>query len=156
MLWKEKQHNSYPDIILSDCLIVGIQIKNGKIIVDFSEYGFIKKDSKSNKYFRTDGAQVVIEKCDIDNILIKEIRTNQLSEELYFDSTYDIKTIDFLENINTGKWKFEIVEEYYSTGGGLYIGQIRKKEDTFWCCIKISFKNLIYLWNDIKYEFPVN
>lgn len=129
-------------------------MKGGDIVVDFSEYGFVKKDSDSDKYYRTDSAQIVVEQCDMDNITIKEIRTQQLSEEMFFDSIYDVEPKVFCENINTGKWKFEVVEEFYSTGRALYIGQIRGNEKNFWCCVKLQFKNLVYLWNEIRYDCP--
>ncbi len=154
MIWKEKGINKYPDIILSDCLITNIQTKGSEVTIKFSEYGFVKKDSQRNKYYRTDAAQIVIEQCEIEDISIKEIRTQRLSEDLYFDSMYDVERKVFLENINAGKWKFEIVEEFYSTGGGLYIGQIRGDQHSFWCHVKLQFKNLVYFWNDIRYDYP--
>lgn len=154
MKWKEREENKYPEIILSDCQIVNVEMKGGDIVVDFSKYGFVKKDCDSNKYYRTNAAQIVIEQCDMDNLAIKEIRTQQLSEEMFFDSIYDVEPKDFCENINTGKWKFEVVEEFYSTKRALYIGQIRGNEKNFWCCVKLQFKNLVYLWNDIRYDCP--
>lgn len=108
--------NRYPDIILSDCVITSIQTKEQEVIVNFSEYGFFKKDIQQNKYYRTDAAQIVIEECDIANIAIREVRTHQLSEELYFDSMYDVAPENFQKNVNMEKWSFEIVEEFYSTG----------------------------------------
>lgn len=154
MIWKEKGINKYPDIILSDCLITNIKVNESEVIINFSEYGFFKKDDLQNKYFRTDAAQIVMQHCDIANISIKEIRTHHLSEELYFDSMYDVKAKVFLENINTEKWQFEIVEEYYSTGRGMYIGQIIENEKSFWCHVKVQFKNLVYFWNGIRYDRP--
>lgn len=154
MVWKEKGVNKYPDIILSDCLITGIQVNGSDVIAKFSEYGFAKRDGIQNKYYRTDAAEIVIKQCDIANVSIKEVRTQHLSEELYFDSMYDVEPEIFLENINTGKWRFEIVEEFYSAGGGLYIGQIGKEEDSFWCHVKLQFKNLVYFWNEVRYDCP--
>lgn len=155
MEWKEQGVNLYPDIILSDCTVSEIRINNTEMVLKFSDYGFIKKD-RNNKYYRTDGAQVVIEGCDIESVSIKEIRTQQLCEEIYFDSMYDIETKTLFENVNMGKWRLEIVEEFYSTGGGIYIGQIRNEEDVFWFYIKMRYKKLIYLWNNVRYDFPVN
>lgn len=154
MIWKGKQDKVYPDIILSDCLIVGITVKGEKILIDFSELGFAVKDEKSGSYYHTNGAQIVMEECELDDLSITEIRTQQLSDELYFDSVYNLENKDFLNNINSGKWEFEIVEEYYSVNGGLYLGKVWEKEESFWCCVKIRFKELKYLWNDLNYEFP--
>lgn len=71
------------------------------ITIHFSEYGFFKKDSQKNKYFRTDAFQIFIEQSDIDPQI-------------------------FMENVNTGKWKFEI-EEYHSTGGAIYRENQRRR-----------------------------
>ena len=147
---EKKELNKYPDILLSDCEVTAIEAKGNEIIVNFSEYGFFIKDSERNNYYRTNAAQIVIEGCDIENISIKEVRTQQLSEELYFESMYEIEAKDFLVNINTGKWSLEIVEEFYSIGGGLYIIRVRENENSFWCYIKLRFRNLVYLWNDIR------
>lgn len=155
MTWKEQGINLYPDIILSDCTISGVQIKGNEMVFKFSDYGFIKKDC-NNRYYRTDEAQIVIDGCDIENISIKEIRTQHLSGEIYFDSAYDIDIEEFVENVNSKKWRLEIVEEFYSTGGGIYTGQIRCEEDTFWFYVKIRYKKIIYFWNNVRYDFPFN
>jgi len=154
MKWKHKELNKYPDILLSDCSLTNIALEGNQIIVNFSEYGFFKRDSQEDKYYRTDGSQIVIEGCDYDNISIKEIRTQQMSEELYFETMYEIEIKDFIENINTGKWRLEIVEEYYAMGSGFYISQIRTNNNCFRCYINIRFKNLTYLWSDIGYDCP--
>lgn len=155
MIWKNRELNRYPDIILSDCKVIDIQVKENKITVNFSEDGFFVKDSERKSYYRTDTAQLVMESCDVANISIKEIRTQRLSEELYYDSMYDVESQDFIENINTGKWRLEIVEEFYSVGGGVYSVRIRCNESPFWCYIKLQFKNLVYMWNDIRYDYPL-
>lgn len=155
MIWRKKGYNLYPDIILSDCTISGIQIKDNKLVLTFSDYGFIKKD-KDNKYYRTEGAEIVVEGYEREELSIKELRTHQLSEEIYFDSIYDIEFEKFQENVNSGKWELEIVEEFYSTGRCLYICQIREDENCFEIYFKIRYRNLIYLWNSIRFDWPFN
>ena len=155
MVWKNKKLNAYPDIILSDCAIRDIQVVKNEIMVNFSDDGFFKKDIERKSYFRTDAAQLVMESCYIANISIKEVRTHQLSEEIYFESLCDIEGKEFIEKINSGKWKAIVVEEFYSSGGGLYRVRIRSSETSFWCYIKLQFKNVIYLWNEIRYDFPL-
>lgn len=154
MVWQNKELNKYPEIILSDCSISSIYLETNKIIVDFSKYGFVKKSSSDNKYYCTDGARIIVEECDIDNISIKEIRMQRLNEEEYFETMYDIEPSKFGKNINDGKWKLEIVEEFYATEKAFFVGQIRTKESNFWCQIKIYYKNLVYLWNDLRYDCP--
>lgn len=150
MLWLNKVINPYPDILVSDCSVESIQIDKDTITLTFSEYGFFKRNHEKNRYYRTNGAQIIIEDGDIENLSIKEVRTHRLSEEIYFESMYEIKPKDFLNNINTGKWRMVIVEELYAVNGGFFIARVREKESSFWCHIKLQFKNLIYLWNDCR------
>jgi len=144
----------YPDVVLSDCYIANIEVIKGEIILNFSELGIFKKDIKKNNYYRTKGAQVIIKGCDFDAISIKEIRTQKLSEDLYYESMYDIDAKIFFDNINSGKWKMEIVEEFHSMQKGFYTVRIRTEQDAFWCHIKLYYKNLIYSWGDIRYDYP--
>ena len=131
MLWKKTEVNKYPDIILSDCKVTNIQVERDDITVGFLGDGFFKKDNKSNNFYRTNGAQIVIKGCDIDNISIKEVRTQRLSKDIYFETMYDLEVKDFFENINTGKWRLEIVEEFYAIGSGLYVGRIREDDEWY-------------------------
>ncbi len=154
MQWKEKDINIYPNVILSDCQIAHIEMEGDNIAIDFSKYGFFRKDNLSNKYYRTDAGKIVVEQCDVDNVSIKEIRNHQLSDDVFCNSMYDVEPSVFSNNINTGKWRFEIIEEYYASGSALYIGQIREDDKKFKCCIKVQYKDLIYLWNEIRYDYP--
>ena len=155
MIWKNIEYNKYPEIIMSDCKVNKIQIEENQVILNFSEDGFFVKDSKKQGYYRTDAAQVVLQASNIDDISIKEVRTNQLSDKVCFDSMYDVEVQDFVENINTGKWSLEIVEEYYSAMGALYSLWIKSTGTSFWCYIKLGFQNMVYKWNEIRYEYPL-
>lgn len=156
-MWKERGINKYPEISLSDCIITNIEKSGDDIIVNFGEDGFIIKDLEKNAYYHTDPSQVIIRGCDIDNITIKEIRTQQLSEELFYNSVYEIDAKSFLKKINKGKWELQMVYEFYSCSGALYIGHIqnkKKNQKSFWCCIMLQFNELLYLWNNIRYDQP--
>ena len=82
------------------------------MIIQFSEYGFIRKDDKDSKYYRTDDSQIVIEGCDIDEIEIREVRTCHVKTADYCELLRDITMEEFVKNVNQSKWKTEIVEEY--------------------------------------------
>ena len=155
MAWKEKGYNLYPNIILSDCTITGIQTKDNKLVFTFSNYGFLKKEM-DNKYFRTEGAEIIVEDYDREELFIKEKRIHQLSEELYFDSLFDVTLERLIRNVNSGIWKIEIVEEFYATGEGIYICQVREEEGRFWIYLKMKYRNLIYLWNKVRHDWSVN
>ena len=160
-MWKESGINKYPNVVLHDCLVTNIEKNGDDIIVDFDrfdssgQYGFWIKDIEKNMYYRTGSSQIVIKKYDIDYTSIKEIRTQQLSEKLFFETVSDIEPKVFIKKVNMGKWKFEVVEEFYSTDRALYIGRIhtkKKNQKSFWCCIKLQFKELLYLWSEIRYD----
>jgi hypothetical protein len=154
MKWKESGLNQYSDIVLSDCHITNIEVINGEVVLSFSEWGFFKKDTKSGEYYRTEGAQIAIQGCDFDSISIQEIRAQRISEEVHFKSMYDVDEKKFLNNINTGRWRLEIVEEFNSIGRGFYTARIHQEEESFWCYIKLYFKDLVYSWGDIRYDRP--
>ena len=155
MIWNKREFNQFDNISLSDCHISKIQKMENNIVIDFSEYGFFVRDSKNNRFYRTDGAQIIIEDCDIDSVSIKEIRIHKLSGDTYFETMYDVQIEDFIKNINEGMWKLEIVEEYPLKGKGYYIIWVNEGENCFWCHIKLRYKNLIYMWNKIKYNCPL-
>lgn len=153
-MWKETHKNQYPDIILSDCSVVKIRVESQKIVLTFSQYGFFKKANPDSRYYRTDGGEIIITGCAIDNLSIKEVRTQQLSDDLYFETMYDIELRNFMERINKGIWRFEIVEEFYAVGKGFYTGQIHTDGGSFWCHIIVPFRDLTYCWNNTIPDCP--
>ena len=86
MKWKNQDINKYSDIILSDCQIEKIQKERNDIIISFSEYGFIVKNCNDNKFYRTDGAQIVLKECEMDELSIKKIETQQSSVASFCES----------------------------------------------------------------------
>lgn len=154
MQWKENKENQYPNIALSDCVVKGIRIKEDKIKVIFSEYGFFIKESKDNAYYRTFPAEILIKGCTLDYTTIKLLRMEQLADGRYIEIAEDVEAMDFIEYVNTEKWSLELVQEFYSCTGGLYVGRIGEGEKFFWCYIKLYFEKIVYFWNEINYDFP--
>lgn len=152
MNWKNQRENAYPSIILSDCFVDKIQITNKELILKFLTCGFIIQEN--SRYYHTKSAQVIFEQCDIENISI-QIVYNKKRLFRHKRIIRDMDTAVFVENIVSGKWKFEIVEEYYSALGGLLVGQIRTAKATMWCCFKMQFENMRYLWDEVDHEAPV-
>lgn len=151
---KERRVNAYPEVILSDCRIAHIQVENSDIQVCFADGGFVVHDANSKKSFRTNEGVMLIEGCEIDDISIKEVRTQRLTEGEYFETMYEIDSREFLKKVNAKEWRFEFTEEFYSIGCGLYIGRVSSEDGRFWCHIKLYFKNLIYMWDKIRYDRP--
>lgn len=150
--WKEQRKNAYPNIILSDCIIDEIQVSNQDIVIKFLRHGFVIKDDASSKYYRTKSAQIVIKECDIDNILIQYVYNKKKLGGKVIQVIKDMKLHTFFNNISEQKWRYEIVEEYYSEVGCLFIGKIRVAKNSMWCYIKIFYKDIIYFWNEVDYD----
>lgn len=154
MEWKMNVKNVYPNIVLSDCIVDGIHIDGENVIINFFNSGFIIKENNSSKYYRTYNSQIIFEKCDIRNCSIKFVYKNKkISKE---NIVKDMELNTFFKNISTEKWHFEVVEEFYSVVGGMYIGKVRNQKKSFWCYIKIYFENIIYLWNEVDYRYSVD
>lgn len=152
MNWKNQRENAYPSIILSDCIVDEIQINNKKVILKFLTCGFVIK--VNSQYYHTKSAQVIFEQCDIDNISIQVVHNKK---GLFGNKRVlqDVDTAAFIENILNGKWKYEIVEEYYSALGGLFVGQITEAKEKMRSCVKIQFKSMVYLWDEVDYDAQV-
>ncbi len=156
MRWKEMAVNDYPNIILSDSIVNNIQFDNGNIILNFIESGIIIKSSNDSKYYRTKAAQIILEKCDINNISIKYIHKKRWKMNMETDIVKEINWDIFMKNIQKKKWQYEIVEEFYSDIGGIFIGKVWKQKKSFWCILKIYFCNITYFWNEVDFSNCVN
>lgn len=155
MNWKKQRENAYPDIILSDCAVDKIQVSDKDIIVKFLKYGFVIREDGDSEYYHTKSAQIVIKECDINNISIQFVYRKRVMTGRIINMIKDVEPCVFMKNISRKKWEYEIVEEYYSELGGLFIGRIREAENSMWCYIKIQFKKIIYFWDEVDYDFRV-
>ena len=154
MNWKEQRENAYPNIILSDCLVDEIQVNDKDIILKFLKHGFVIKDVEDSHYYRTKSAQIIVKECDIDNISIQLVNRKRGVDKEGIRIITDIELHTFLNNILKKRWSYEIIEEYYSALGGLFIGQIIESKESMWCYIKMQFNNIVYLWDEVDYEAP--
>lgn len=124
MKWKEQRENAYPNIILSDCPVDEIQMNEKDIIIKFLKHGFVIRDDGDSRYYRTRSAQIIVKECDIDNISIQLVYRKRGVSRQEIHIVKDIDLQIFLNNILTKRWSYEIVEEYYSALGGMFIGRI--------------------------------
>lgn len=154
MNWKEQKENAYPNIILSDCLVDEIQVNDKDIILKFLKHGFVIRDDGDAHYYRTKSAQIILKECDIDNISIQLVYRKRGVNGKVIHIIKDIELRTFFNNILKKRWSYEIIEEYYSALGGLFIGKIRESKKSMWCYIKMQFKNIVYLWDEVNYEAP--
>lgn len=154
MNWKEQRENAYPNIILSDCLVDEIQVNDKDIILKFLKHGFVIRDDEDLHYYRTKSAQIIMKECDIENISIQLVNRKRGVNRREIQFITDIELQTFLNHILSKRWNYEIVEEYYSALGGFFIGQITESKKSMWCYLKIQFKNIVYLWDEVNYEAP--
>lgn len=152
--WENRWENAYPNIILSDSVIDDLKIDNRNIVLDLKDIGFAIKCN--GKYYRSKSAQVIFDNCDNENVIIKRIHRKKKINGAIINVMDEIEINDFFTNISSRKWKFEVVEEYYSTMGGLFIGKIRQRKCSEWCLVKMQFKSMVYYWDKIDYSYTVN
>lgn len=156
MEWTKTAENVYPNIILSDCIVNSIQSANGHVIFHFIESGIIVKSDMDCGYYRTKAAQIQLEACNIDDITIKYVHKRKWKDDLETAIVKEIRWEEFSKKICNKKWQFEIVEEFYSATGGVFVGQVRKPTKKCWCMLKIYFHNIKYFWNEIDYSSRVD
>lgn len=152
MNWKEQRENAYPNIDLSDCLVDEIQVNDKDVILKFLKHGIVIRDDKDSHYYRTKSAQIIMKECDIENISIQLVNRKRGVNRREIQFITDIELQTFLNHILSKRWSYEIIEEYYSALGGLFIGQITESKKSMWCYIKMQFKNIVYLWDEVDYE----
>lgn len=152
--WENRWENAYPNIILSDSVIDDLKIDKRNIVLDLKGTGFAI--NCNGKFYRSKSAQVIFESCDSENVIIKRIHRNRKINGAIINLIDEIEINVFLTNISNRKWKFEVVEEYYSAMGGLFIGKIREEKCSEWCLVKMQFKSMVYYWDKIDYSYTVN
>ena len=153
-MWKFISENDYPNIFLHDCYIVKVTVEDDDLIIEFDEYGFwineTHKDNNFSKVLRTDKATIRFVDFDIDNIYI--FKYFCLFHRFVFTRRIEISFETFIKNLNSGKWKFEFIDEFYDGNyGALFNGWVYFKHKPYHydCQIQLRFKKMIYSWNKI-------
>ena len=150
---KNQGENLYPDVSLHDCSLTKIEVSGTDVKVKFSKYGFMKKHDDGH-YYGTSGANIIIKNISKDNLMIKEIRNQKISENIFIETMYDIDGKTVINNVNSGKWRFEIFQELYAENKALYVAEVGEGgSKSVKCAIKILFDSLIYEWDDILHDY---
>ena len=138
----------FPTISVSDSVIDNIQIVNSTITFRFNNNGFCVRNAKDKSYRRVSNAQFVLFNCAVENIdifILEEthifIRKKYVKKHLDFNS--------FTQNVNNKNWRFEVIQEYKSDVGGLFIGHILGMRKTHnLCYLRIDYGRFGYKYND--------
>ena len=142
-------------VILHDCVIDEITVKDGKICISFSTSGVYAWVETKKNHYRTGPAMVEILGCDIDNIEIQEIRMNQISQKIFYRSMYEIKPLAFVKLVNLKKIKATVLEEYYAVNSAYLVLRIKECDQKgYFAHIKIQYASLQYSWDYVRQAAP--
>lgn len=112
---------------LSDCFIEKIEYTDDKIVMKFDKNGYWKKEDDKSGYSRVSEAEVHLFNVNFKNLYVKQIYIKYLfGKEFHYCKEW--KWSDFVQIINSGKCKFEIVYSYDNMVSELYLGKLRYKE----------------------------
>ncbi len=159
MNWLNIKKNQYPSILLSDCKIDCIELKKKDIYIYFNETGFIIRNDLDNNTYHSSPSQLIIKKANLDDITIKVERSINIMSLFSLKYIRDINLNELINKINSKVWFVEFVEEFYSCMGAYYIVFIhsnnkKKKGKKYWGYINIRYVELIYMWDNILYNWP--
>lgn len=159
-MWKYSSKNDYPNIILHDCHVTKISVENKDIILEFDDYGFwMIENNKHNpfgKTLRTDKSEIRFVNCQLDSISIYIFKVFHLFRKPVLTNRIEIPLENLMYQINSGKWRFEFIDEYYACNEALFNGWIRfdKKPYHMECQLQLLFEDMKYSWNRICEDKP--
>lgn len=132
--------DKHKNFLLSDCVMKEIKYEKNDICLTFNEYGvWIRQDEK--KYERKENIQIRYCDCDIDNMNIHIIeKKKNIFKTVFLESDVDFKT--FLNKINNGLWKCEIIQEYYCEIGSFFNAILREENRRRRCTIEFEYKDI--------------
>lgn len=152
---KYRKTNAFPGVILHDCVVDEITAVDENISVKFSASGVYVWVEAQNNYYRTGPAMIEILGCDTDNISIQEIRTNQISQKIFYRSMYEVKPSVFVRNVNAGKIRVTVLEEYYAVHSAYLILRIQERDKKgYFAHIKMQYNLLQYSWDTVCQNAP--
>ena len=157
-MWKFTSENDYNNIILHDCVVEKVTLEGNDLVIEFNDNGFwIGEKNNQNPYkklLRTEKSELRFVDFDIDNIDIHIFKRYNFFRIFHHVSRVDISFEELISNINSGKWRFEFLYEYYAgveTLGAIFDCWINvtNKQKSYDCQIKLGCSKMIYSWNKI-------
>ena len=145
----------YPQVLISDCNIKGILIKNDVIIIQFDEYGVFLQDKEGGKYERKKGIQLVLHGCSLENFEVQISHYIKKYSFLYFVNLLKRNIVlqrkytfsfneSIIEMINNGNCTVSIVDEYYNISGGVWKFYYETKKERGIGTIEMKFEKAIF------------
>ena len=154
-MWEYTSKNSYPNISLHDCRIEGIRLEDQDVIFEFDDNGFwIGRDHPQNLFgetLRTDNAELRLINIDSDLLFINIHNKLRFAKIKLFTIRKKVSLEDFIAKVNSGKWKFEFVDEYYGYHRAMFCGCLltNRKPYLIDAQIEVYYEESQYYWNKI-------
>ncbi len=161
-MWKFSSENDYPDIILHDCVVTKITLDGDDLVMEFDDYGFwIGENNKQNPFgnmLRTEKSELRFVDFDTwSNIYI--FKRYNLFRKFFHTSRIDLSLEKLISNVNSGKWTFEFIYEYYTSSTqalAIFNGciNVKNKRKNYDCQIESDCSKMVYSWNKIREDAP--
>lgn len=152
---KYRKTNAFPSVILHDCVVDEITAVDENLSVKFSTSGVYAWVEAQNNYYRTGPAMIEILGCDTENISIQEIRTNQISQKIFYRSMFEVKPSVFVRRVNSGKIRVTVLEEYYAVHSAYLILRIQERDKKgYFAHMKMQYDSLQYSWDAVRPDAP--
>lgn len=139
-----ERERKYPKISLTDSVINNIQIDNDTVTFMFDQYGFWVNNKEEAAFHRVAKASVYFVNCDIENINILLV---EWIKDRFVATTLSFKT--FLRKVNEKRWRFIVIREYLTDGGGIIYGCLHgRKRKHNECYLRIGYHQYGFRYSD--------
>lgn len=149
-----ESNNEY--IVLHDCYANNMNYENGILSFVFPDGFWVTPQhnkNESDKIVRTDLSQVDFELLDrvSEDVRIYIFRKNKNDETIREEKELN----DFINNVNAGLFKVEFIDENKTYQSNLYKCWVHFDNEPYHyeCEIIIDTENVIYNWNQLRYEY---
>lgn len=139
--------NEYPTISISDSIVSEIMIDSNTVVFKFDNPGLWIKNNDEDCFHRTRKSVLTLYDCDIDNINIFLLTEKYISGEKQRIKEY-LEFEEIVDYINKKTMSYEIVQEYKSDIGSMFVGRIRDKKLKADCYLQIDYKKLGFTYDE--------
>lgn len=158
-MWKYSAINDYNNISLHDSSAVNASIENNDITLTFEDGFWILKTNNKNPYkktLRTDQSQILFHKIGFSFSNIYLFKELEVFRKKIYTRRIKISFEEFCRKIDSGEWEFEFVDEAYGYNRAVFDGFVYTKNRHYSteCQITLSYKEMIYSWNEIREDRP--
>ena len=151
-MWNCIAKNDRDVISLHDSRATGIHMDGKDLVLDFADGFWLVHGSRYNPHentLRTDAAQVRFVDFEIENFYV--FKVVRLFRKPIFTKRIEMDLQTLIDNVNSGAWELEFLDEYTRFRGLLFNCWIwHKKGHTQECQISMDCTETQYYWNSIR------